>query len=102
MNLSVFYAVEIKELQNLRVCYVVHRHQGLKELPLPPAALIAKTQAARDRKKTMLNAFTWKPSGMVGAQLFRHQCKHRNQWKSDPTGKIAPSAYLDVECSHQH
>ena len=89
-------AVDIQELQNLRVCYLVHRG-GLTAAPEPPAALVESTLAARQKNKSELKSFTRVPNGMVGLELLAHQAKFRNRWAVKGGAALKPSDYLDLE-----
>jgi hypothetical protein len=95
--------VELNDIQNLRVCYIVHRTPAAGGAA-PPLELVAEVNKERLNRQTDLAAFTRTPRSMKGDNkaLFGHQCQFRNRWTpTDGSGTIKPSDFLDVEYTQE-
>jgi hypothetical protein len=79
--------VPMRSMQDLRLCVVVVTEARVPTAALPPCPVALASVPKANPTRNLL-AFTFRPEGMKGKELFAHMCKLRN--------RAAPSTGVDV------
>ena len=79
--------VPMHNMQDLRLCVVVVTEARVPTAALPPCPVALASVPKANPTRNLL-AFTFRPDGMKGKELFAHMCKLRN--------RAAPSTGVDV------